>query len=50
MPPVVAPEGDLIFWGKPSCPLTLLILKNLHCTTNWGVGYVIYKDNLEILF
>jgi hypothetical protein len=25
MPPVVAPEGDLVFWGKPSCPLTLLI-------------------------
>jgi hypothetical protein len=25
MPPVVAPEGGLVFWGKPSCPLTLLI-------------------------
>jgi hypothetical protein len=25
MPPVVAPEGDLGFWGEPSCPLTLLI-------------------------
>jgi hypothetical protein len=23
--PAPAPEGDLVFWGKPSCPLTLLI-------------------------
>jgi hypothetical protein len=25
MPPAVAPEGDLVFRGKPSRPLTLLI-------------------------
>jgi hypothetical protein len=30
MPPVVAPEGDLVFWGKPICPLTLLIRQDLH--------------------
>jgi hypothetical protein len=24
MPPAVAPEGDLVFWGKPSCLLALL--------------------------
>jgi hypothetical protein len=30
MPPVVAPEGDLVFWGKPSFPSTLLIRENLH--------------------
>jgi hypothetical protein len=32
IPPVVAPEGDLVFGGKPSLPLYI-------CTTNWGVGY-----------
>jgi hypothetical protein len=26
MPPAVAPEGDLVFWGKPSCPLTFINL------------------------
>jgi hypothetical protein len=20
LPPAVAPEGNLVFWGKPSCP------------------------------
>jgi hypothetical protein len=30
MPPVVAPEGDLGFRGKPSCPLTLLTCCYLH--------------------
>jgi hypothetical protein len=49
MPPAVAPEGDLVFWGKPSCPLTLLIRKSLHLYSQLGVGFVIYKNNLEIL-
>jgi hypothetical protein len=49
MPPVVAPECELVFWGEPSCPLTLLFAKIYICTANWGVGYVIYKKNLEIL-
>jgi hypothetical protein len=26
MPPAVAPEGDLVFWVKPSCPLTFIDL------------------------
>jgi hypothetical protein len=37
MPPAVAPKGYLVFGG-------IYI-----CTTNWGVGYVNYKRNLEIL-
>jgi hypothetical protein len=36
MPPVVAPEGDLVFWGKPSCPLTLLIRRDLHLYSQLG--------------
>jgi hypothetical protein len=49
MPPVVAPKGGLVFWGKPSFPLALLIRKGLHLYGQLGVGYVIYKKNLEIL-
>jgi hypothetical protein len=49
MPPAVAPEGDLVFRGKPSCPLTLLTCCYLHCAANWGVEHVIYNRNLEIL-
>jgi hypothetical protein len=36
MPPGVAPEGDLVFWGKPSCPLTLLIRRDLHLYSKLG--------------
>jgi hypothetical protein len=43
MPPAVAPEGDLVFRGKPSCPLTLLNCCYLHCAANWGVGHVFYN-------
>jgi hypothetical protein len=50
MPPAVAPEGDLVFGGKPSRPLTLLILVKIYIrVANWGVGYVNNKKNLEIL-
>jgi hypothetical protein len=50
MPPAVAPEGDLVFWAKPSRPLTLFILVKIYIrTTNWGVGCVNSKKNLEIL-
>jgi hypothetical protein len=49
MPPVVAPEGDLVFGGKPSHPFTLLIDEIYICTTKWGVGYVNGKKDLEIL-
>jgi hypothetical protein len=39
MPPAVAPEGGLVFWRKPSRPLTLFILVRIYIrTTNWGVG------------
>jgi hypothetical protein len=34
MHPVVAPEGDLVFRGKPSGPFTLLIDGIYICTTN----------------
>jgi hypothetical protein len=50
MPPAVAPEGGLVFWGKPSRPLTLFILMKIYIrTANWGVGCVNNKRNLEIL-
>jgi hypothetical protein len=50
MPPAVAPEGGLVFWGKPSHPLTLFILVKIYIrTANWGVGCVNNKTNLEIL-
>jgi hypothetical protein len=50
MPPAVAPEGGLVFWGNPSRPLTLFILVKIYIrATNWGVGFVINKKNLEIL-
>jgi hypothetical protein len=29
-------EGDLVFWGKPSCPLTLLIRQDLHLYSQLG--------------
>jgi hypothetical protein len=32
----VAPEGDLVFRGKPSCPLTLLIGCYLHLCCQLG--------------
>jgi hypothetical protein len=49
MPPVVAPEGNLGFGGKPSCPLhktyDIYIV-----VTDWGVGHVIFTTKyLEIL-
>jgi hypothetical protein len=31
-----SPEGDLVFWGKPSYPLTLLIRKSLHLYSQLG--------------
>jgi hypothetical protein len=46
MPPVVAPEGDLVFGGKPSRPFTLLIDEIYICTTNWGVRYVSSEKRL----
>jgi hypothetical protein len=50
MPSAVAPEGGLVFWGKPSRPLTLFILMKIYIrATNWGVGFVNDKKNLEIL-
>jgi hypothetical protein len=50
MPLAVAPEGGLVFWGKPSRPLTLFILMKIYIrATNWGVGFVINKKDLEIL-
>jgi hypothetical protein len=49
MPPAVAPEGDLVFRGKPSRPLTLLIDEIYICTTNWGVRYINNEKDLEIL-
>jgi hypothetical protein len=50
MPPVVALEGGLVFWGKPSRPLTLFILVKVYIrTTNWGVGCVNNEKNLKIL-
>jgi hypothetical protein len=37
MPPVVAPEGDLVFWGKLSC--TFYWIADVYiCAANWGVG------------
>jgi hypothetical protein len=47
--PVVAPEGDLVFGGKPSHPLTLFNDEIYICTANYGVGYVKKRRNLEIL-
>jgi hypothetical protein len=50
MPPAVAPEGELVFRGKPSFPLTLLILVKIYIlTANWCVRCVNNKKNLEIL-
>jgi hypothetical protein len=36
MPPALAPEGDLVFRGKPSCPLNLLTRWNLHSYNQLG--------------
>jgi hypothetical protein len=50
MPPAVAPEGGLVFWGKPSRPLTLFILVKIYIhAANWAVGCVSNKKNLQIL-
>jgi hypothetical protein len=34
--PVVAPEGDLVFWGKPTLFIELLLI--YICAANWGAG------------
>jgi hypothetical protein len=47
--PAVAFEGDLVFGGKPSHPLTLFNDEIYICATNWGVGYAKTRENLEIL-
>jgi hypothetical protein len=39
VPPAVAPEGDLVFGGKPSRHLTLFNDEIYIFATNWGVGY-----------
>jgi hypothetical protein len=50
MLPVVAPEGDLGFLGRAKLPFNFInSLRFTSCTANWGVGYAIYKKNLEIL-
>jgi hypothetical protein len=49
MPPAVAPEGNLGFRGKPSCPL--LSLRFLHICNHlgrWPCGFY-NKKYLEIL-
>jgi hypothetical protein len=42
--PAVAPEGDLVFRGKPSRPLTLFNDEIYICTSNWGIGYAKTKE------
>jgi hypothetical protein len=37
--PCSSHRGDLVFGGKPSCPLNLFNDEIYTCTTNWGVGY-----------
>jgi hypothetical protein len=50
MPPALAPEGGLVFWGKPSHPSTLLILVKIYIrVANWGAGFVNNKKIMEIL-
>jgi hypothetical protein len=49
MPPIVAPEGDLVFRGKTSRPLILLIRWDLHSYSQLGCWYINNKKNLEIL-
>jgi hypothetical protein len=49
IPPVVAPEGTLVFGKKAELPLTLFKERIYTCTTNWGVGCAKQK-NLEILY
>jgi hypothetical protein len=49
VPPAAASEGDLVFGGKPSHPLTLFNDEIYICVTNWGVGYAKTRKNLEIL-
>jgi hypothetical protein len=38
-PPIVAPEGDLVFREKAKSPFDFIQRKNYTCTTDWGVGY-----------
>jgi hypothetical protein len=33
VPPEVAPEGGLVFWGKPNRPLSLFILMKIYIHT-----------------
>jgi hypothetical protein len=49
MPPVVAPKGELVFRGKLSHPLILLIRRDLHSYNQLGCWCVNNKKNLEIL-
>jgi hypothetical protein len=50
MPPVVAPEGDLVFWGKPSCPFYIELLLFTFVPPTGVLGFAIYDGkNLEIL-
>jgi hypothetical protein len=44
------PEGDLVFGGKPSHPLTLFNDEIYICATNWGVGYVETRKKLGTSF
>jgi hypothetical protein len=50
VPPVVAPEGGLVFWGKPSRPLALLTRCYLHLCRQLGCWALLFRtENLEIL-
>jgi hypothetical protein len=44
MPPIIAPEGNLGFRGKPSCPFYQT--DDIYTVvTNWGAGNVILQQN-----
>jgi hypothetical protein len=43
MPPAVAPEGNLGFRGKPSCPF-LEAYDVYIVVTNWGAGFVVLQQ------
>jgi hypothetical protein len=45
MPNVVAPEGNLGFRGKPSCPFYLTGAIYI-IVTNWGAGYVYFYNEI----
>jgi hypothetical protein len=45
VPPVVAPEGNLGFKGKPSCPFYRTGDVYM-VATNWGAGNVVYNKRL----